>query len=198
MYTYLQQVLPRVFIHRTQVVEKKWKLWVRFSPKKENPVHQTKISTKTDKDSFSLTVFSSVPVTEYLVYCVCVLFSLAKSMLGMGSGVRFFCHNILFLRTMWGEGSSVSAVEFRCCEISLVNQKLTFKERIICITRHDDFSTRSHREVSLQVAPFLRDCKGKSYRRGCRAGQTERETSEFIVIWFKFISNRDFNREKIL
>ena len=63
-------------------------------------MHQTKISTKTDKDSFSLTVFSSVPVTEYLVYCVCVLFSLAKSMLGMGSGVRFFCHNILFLRTM--------------------------------------------------------------------------------------------------
>ena len=37
------------------------KLWVRFSPKKENPVHQTKISTKTDKDSFSLKVYGVLP-----------------------------------------------------------------------------------------------------------------------------------------
>ena len=39
---------------------------------------------------------------------------------------------------------SVSALEFRCCrEIPLVNQKLTFDERISCITRHDDL----HRDV---------------------------------------------------
>ena len=48
MYTYRQQALPRVVIHRTQVAKKKWKLRARFSPTKENRVHQTKISTKTD------------------------------------------------------------------------------------------------------------------------------------------------------
>ena len=34
---------------------------------------------------------------------------------------------------------------------SLANQKLTFDERISCITRHDDFSSRSHRAVSLKL-----------------------------------------------
>ena len=53
MYTYLQQALPRVVIHRTQVVEKKWKLRVRLS------VHQTKISTNTDKHGFSPAVVRS-------------------------------------------------------------------------------------------------------------------------------------------
>ena len=53
-------------------------------------MHQTKISTKIDKGGFSLAVFRSrleqkPPVTEYLVCCVCVLFSMAKSMLRMGS-----------------------------------------------------------------------------------------------------------------
>ena len=43
----------------TQVVEKKWKLRVRFSSTKENRVHQTKISTKTDKDGFSPAVLRS-------------------------------------------------------------------------------------------------------------------------------------------
>ena len=38
MYTYLQQALLRVVIHRTQEVKKKWKLRVRFSPTKENRV----------------------------------------------------------------------------------------------------------------------------------------------------------------
>ena len=91
-------------------------------------------------------------------------------MLRMGSCVRFCCHNILFLRTF----PLVSALEFRCRRVILLaNQKLTFDERISCITRHDDFSPRSDRTVSLQVAPFLGDCKGKGYRR--RAGQTENE-----------------------
>ena len=49
MYTYLQQPQPRVVIHPTQVVEKKWKLRVRFGLTKENRVHQTKILTKIDK-----------------------------------------------------------------------------------------------------------------------------------------------------
>ena len=53
-------------------------------------MHQTKISTKTDKSGLSPAVFRSrleqkIPVTKYLVCCVCVLFSVAKSMLRMGS-----------------------------------------------------------------------------------------------------------------
>ena len=90
VYLYLQQALPRVVIRRTQVAKKKWKLRARFSPTKENCVHQTKISTETDKGGFSLTVFQvktrkKIPVTLYLVFCVCVLFSMAKSMLRVGS-----------------------------------------------------------------------------------------------------------------
>ena len=88
MYTYLQQVPPRVLLHRTQVVEKKWKLRLWFNPTKENRVHQTKVSTKTDKDGFSRAVFRSrleqkAPITECLICCLCVLFSMAKSMLRM-------------------------------------------------------------------------------------------------------------------
>ena len=53
MSTCLQQALPRTVTHRTQVVKQKWKLQVRFSPTKENRFSQTKISSKSDKDSFS-------------------------------------------------------------------------------------------------------------------------------------------------
>ena len=78
MYTDLQQALPRV-LSRTQVVKKKWKLLVQFSPTKESHVHQTKIWTKADKDGSSTAVFRSrleqkSPVTECLACCVCVLF----------------------------------------------------------------------------------------------------------------------------
>ena len=57
----------------------------RFSPTKENCVLL---------DGFSRAVFRSrleekTPVTECLVCCVCVLFSMMKSMLRMGSCVRF-------------------------------------------------------------------------------------------------------------
>ena len=88
MYTYLQQAPPRVLLHRTQVVKKKWKLRAWFSPTKENRVHQTKVSTKTDKDGFSRAVFRSrleqkASIAECLICCLCVLFSMAKSMLRM-------------------------------------------------------------------------------------------------------------------
>ena len=77
----------------------------------------------------------------------------------------------------------VGAIGFRSRGvIPIANQKLTLDERISCITRHNDFSPRSHRVVSLQVAPFLKDCKGRDYRRDRRASHTERKTSEFIVI----------------
>ena len=71
MYSYLQQALPRVVIHRTQIVDKKWKLRVQFSPTKENRVHQTAV--------FKSGLEQKLPVTECLVYCVCVLFFMAKS-----------------------------------------------------------------------------------------------------------------------
>ena len=42
---------------------------------------------------------------------------------------------------------------------SSADQKLTSSERISFGTRHDNFSARSRRAVSTQVALFLRDCK---------------------------------------
>ena len=166
MYTYLLQALLRVVIHRTQVVKEKWKLRIRLTPTKENCVYpnedfdedwqgwflpcgvQGKIWTKNSR----YWMFSSS--------CLCFVFY-GEIYVKNGSCVRFCCHNILFLRTF----PLVSAL--------LANQKLIFDERISCITRHDDFSPRSDRTVSLQVAPFLGDCKGKGYRH--RAGQMENE-----------------------
>ena len=78
----------------------------------------------------------------------------------------------------------VSALEFRYRRmIPLANHKLTFDERIGYITRHDDFVLRSHRAVSPQVAPFLKDYKGWGCRR--RAGQTENELGYLVQINFK-------------
>ena len=127
-------------------------------------MHQTKISTKTDKHGFSPAVSSSrleqkTPVTEYLVSCVCVLYSMVKYVLRMGSCVRFCCNNILFLLTKSGEGSAWSVLKSFVAVrrvIPLANRKLTFGERISCIKRDDDFSPRSHRAVSLKVGPFQR------------------------------------------
>ena len=150
-----------------------WKIWEYFFFTSCINCVPTKISTRTDKDGFSPAVFRSrleqiTPVTEWLVNCLRVLFSTAKSMVIMGSCVRFCLHNMLFLISL------VNTPEFRCCRvISLANQKLTFDEIISCITSHDDFSPRSDRAVSLQTAPFLRDCKGRGRRR--RTGQTKNE-----------------------
>ena len=164
MSTYFQQALPRIVIHRTQVEEKRNGscqygsaprrraacIKRRFRPGVTKTVSHPRCSGQDQT--------RKTPVTECFVCCVFVLFSTAKSMLRMGSCVRFCFHNIF------------SALEFRCCRvIPLRNQKLTSGERISCITRHDDFSPKSHRVVSLQVAPFLRDCNLR------RAGQTENE-----------------------
>ena len=121
-------------------------------------MHQTKISTKTDKHGLSPAVSSSrleqkTPATECLVCCVCVLYSMD------GSCVRFCCNNILFLLTKSGEGSAWSVLKSFVAVrrvIPLANRKLTFGERISCIKRDDDFSPRSHRAVSLKVGPFQR------------------------------------------
>ena len=56
-----------------------------------------------------------IPLTEYLVCCVCVLFSKAKTMLRIGTCVRFCCYNILipshYVRRRF---PAVRALEFRC------------------------------------------------------------------------------------
>lgn len=78
MYTYLQEALPRLVMHRTQV-RNKWKLPVRFSSTKKNRVYQTKISTRTAV--FRSRSEQKTPVTKLFVRCVCVLFSVAKSIL---------------------------------------------------------------------------------------------------------------------
>ena len=154
MYTYLQQALPRVLIDRTLVETKKWKLPVRFSPTKENRMHQTKTSNKTDHDGFSPAVFRSrleqtTPVTESVQLVEFVFFfSMTKHMLRMGSCVRFrVAITFSFLRVR-RRFPLVSALEFRYCRVfPLANRKLTFDERVSCITMHDDFSPRSHRAV---------------------------------------------------
>ena len=90
---------------------------------------------------------------------------MAKSMFRIGSCTRVCCHNILFAP------SATKVPLSQCSRVSLLwsnsltNQKLTFDERMSCISCH-------------------------------RTGQ--REKSDFLVIRFKFISNRDFNREKFL
>ena len=173
-----------------------WKLVIEYDKQSRKAVLLNR--REWDRERVADVVSLSLVTIVYLCSVVVqskVFFLLAS----LGSCVRFFCYSISFLRIVQQRFPSVSALEFRWRrEIPSVNQKLTFEERIGCITRHDDFSPRSHRTVSLQVVPFLRDCTGRGYRSDRRAGQTERKTSEFIVIWFKFISNRDFNREKPL
>ena len=73
MHIYLQQPLMRVVIHRTQVAKKKWKLRVRFSPTKEDRMHQTKISTKTDKGDFSPAVSRSRLEQNFLYWIFSLL-----------------------------------------------------------------------------------------------------------------------------
>ena len=95
----------------------------RFSPTKENCVLL---------DGFSRAVFRSrleekTPVTECLVCCVCVLFSMMKSMLRMGSCVRFCWHNILFLRAKRREGSPG-----QCSRVSLLlSSKIAKAEAVV-------------------------------------------------------------------
>ena len=120
---------------------------LRLSPTKENCEHQAKISTKTDKDGCSPAVFrprseKKSPVTECFVCCVCLV-SVTKSILTMGSCVRFCCYNYNpFAPSVENVPLMVSALKF-CCrrEIPLATEKLTFDgsiERMSFITRHDD------------------------------------------------------------
>ena len=146
---------------------------------------QTKISTNTDFSTISPLRCSlrsrlkqKVPVTECLACCVCVLFSMAKSILRMNTCVRFCCHNILFLRTMCGEGSSRSVLCFCCCrEIPFLNQEQTFGERISCVTRHDDFFNQKSSDSFTASCFFPQRLQRKrpSSRSSSRSNRTENE-----------------------
>ena len=81
-------------------------------------MHQTKISTKTDKQGLSPAVSSSrleqkTPVTECLVCCVCVLYSMAKSVLRMVTvfvfvAITFYSFSLRAAKVPLGQCSRVS------------------------------------------------------------------------------------------
>ena len=69
-------------------------------------------------------------------------------MLRMGSCVRFCRQHFIPSHKERQGFLLLSVLDFRCLRmIPLANHKLTFDERIGCITRHDDFVPRSHRAV---------------------------------------------------
>ena len=153
----------------------------------------------TDKDGFSPVVFrlrleQKIPVTVCLVCCVCVLFSKANSKWRTSISYRFitfYSFAPCAAKVPLGQCSRVCC----CREISLVNQKLTFDERISCITRHDDFSQKingqSHCKLLLpsEIAEAIVAIVEPFKLIGKRVN---------FVIWFKLNSNRDFNREQLL
>ena len=152
IYTYICQALPSVVVHLT----------VRFSLTKENRAIWTKISTKTDKDGFSTAMFRlrSEKNSNYWMFS------------SLGLCFVFCCKIYIKKGELWSfqrRFPLVNALEFRCCKITpSANRKATFDggiERICCIARHDDFSPRGPLAVLLEVAPFVRDCRSRGYRR---------------------------------
>ena len=81
-------------------------------------MHQTKISTKADKHGLSPAVSSSrlkqkTPATECLVCCVCVLYSMAKSVLRMVTvsvfvAITFYSFSLRAAKVPLGQYSRVS------------------------------------------------------------------------------------------
>ena len=91
-------------------------------------------------------------------------------------------YSVLFFpfRCQCGECSDellFGALEHRCCwEVNPAMHILTFDgsiEQIKCVTLHDDYRAITNTTVLKNVAPFLKDKNGRSYRQ--RAGQTENE-----------------------
>ena len=181
MYSYLQQVLPRVVIYRTQVAKNKLEVASTVQPYEGEPrASNEDFDEDFDEDwqrRFLACGFQVKKRTKKSLYWIFSLLrlcfvSMAKSMLRMGSvfvSVAIPFHSFAL--------SAAKVPLARCSRVSLLSSnshskpKRTFDERISCITRHDDFSPRSHRAVSMQVALFPGECKDRGYR--CRAGQTE-------------------------
>ena len=151
MYYYLQQALPRVLIHLTRAVEKKWNLRVRFSPLLRRTASIRRGLTKTvsrlrfsGQDQNKKFLLLNVQFAAF-VFCFLQrnLFQEWETVF-----VSVLPQHFIPLHYVRRRFPSVSALWFRCCrKILFVNQKLTFDERISCITRHDDFSPRIHRAV---------------------------------------------------
>ena len=84
-------------------------------------MHETKIWSKADKDGFCTAVITSrleqkSPATECLVCCVCVLFSMKKSMIRMGSwfvsiAITFYFFALSAAKVPLGQCSGVSLLE---------------------------------------------------------------------------------------
>ena len=172
-------------IHRTQVAKKKRKLRAQFSPTKENRMHQTKISTNTDKGGFSPAVFRSrleqkIPVTEYLVCCVCFSFSMAKSMFRMGSvfvsvAVRF--HSFAL--------SAVKVPLVQCSRVSVLWSNSLSKPKANFLTKASTISqgtTIFRREVIEQFHYKLLLCPKSAKAKAIVVEPVKQKTSESIVI----------------
>ena len=179
MYTDLQQALPRVLIHRTQVVKRNGSCQCgsalrrratcikrRFGRRLTKTVPQQRCSGQDQNKNLPLLN------VQFVVFVFCSSFSMKKSMVRMGSWFVSVSMTFYFSHLVWRGFPLDSALEFRYCRVipyEMCSQNLTFDDTISCITR-----LRSPGEVALQVAPFLRDCKGRGYRRRSRC-QTENE-----------------------
>ena len=83
MYTFLQQALPRVVIHRTQVAKNKC-CEHGSALRKRTAGIKRRFHRRLTKTVFRSRLEQKTPLTEELVCCVSVLFSMAKSILRMG------------------------------------------------------------------------------------------------------------------
>ena len=90
--------------------------------------------------------------------------------------ITFYSFALCAAKVPLGQCSRVSLLK----RYSLGKPKANFWRKNQLYNEARWFFSRGHRAVSLQVVPFLRDCKGKGYGRDRRADQTKRKTSEFI------------------
>ena len=84
-------------------------------------MHQTRISTKTDKDGFSLAVFRSrleqkIPVTECYSDAFLFCFLMRNLWVAVFVSVTITFHSFALCAA---KVPSVSALEFRCCSTAL-------------------------------------------------------------------------------
>ena len=148
-------------------------------------MHQTKISTNTDKGGVSPAVFRSrleqkTPVTEYLVCCVCVSFSMAKSMFGMGSvfvsvAVRF--HSFAL--------SAAKVPLAQCSRASVLWSNSFSKPKANFLTKESTVSrgtTIFRREVIEQFHYKLLLCPKSAKAKAIVVEPFKQKTSESIVI----------------
>ena len=159
MYTQLRQALPRVVTHRSQVVKKKWDFCEYGSALRRRKA--------CIKQRFRLRLKKTVSglrcPSQYQNYIL---------LLNLQSVAFVLCFLSRNLCKEW-VAVFVSLLQSN----SLCKPKANLRRKNQLYREARCFSPRSHRAVSLQAVPFLRDCKGRGFRR-----PVKRKTSEFIVI----------------